>query len=215
MRLVALLLSLAGLATRAEVPSQLLPWIKEPVPTWRASQPSPAAGPLPEPVRREQNLSVFLGQEGSLKVFDARGLLKLRTGLPGRPLKVWRDGGRPVVSWTAPIPFPAQSPFGRGIGAWPLGEGDFRKGLEGLLWVLEDGERHLSVVHPATAQVVHLALPSCEDPEIRFLEGALELRSGRSAWTLPWSSLLPQLVRLATPAPAPPLGTALSVFPKE
>lgn len=213
MRLVPLLLT--GLALQAQTPGQALPWAKEASPPWRATHPASSAGPLPEPVAKHQGLQVLLGREGSLRIYDARGLLKLRTGLPGRPLRVWRDGGRAVLSWDEPLAFPDPSPFGRGIGAWPLGEGDFRKGLEGLLWVLEDGERHLSIIHPATAQVVHLPLPPCEAPELRFLEGALELRSGRSAWTLPWSGLLPQLVKLSTPMPASPPGTALVVYPKE
>lgn len=213
MRLVPLLLSLSGAVAFAQ--GQVLPWIKEPAPAWRAAPPAAPASALPPAVAKDRSLQVLLGPEGSLKVYDGRGRLKLRTGLPGRPLRVWRDGGIPVESWEAPLAFPARAPFGRGLGAWPMGGGDFRQGLEGLLWVLEDGERHLSVVYPGAAQVVHLALPPCETPELRFLEGGLELRSGRSAWTLPWVSLLPQFIRLATPAPAPPTGTAVAVFPRE
>jgi len=211
-RLVACLLSGATLLAQT---SERLPWVAEPSAPWRATAPGLPAPPLPAPQEARNGLEVRLGKEGSLHVYDAKGLLKLRAGLPGRPLKVWRDGGRPVLSPELVFSLPQRSPFGRGLGAWPLGQADFRPALEGLLWVLEDGERYLSIIHAATSQVVHLGLPAAKDLEIQFLPDALEVRAGRSAWSLPWLGLLPQFIRLATPAPAPPPGTALVPFPRE
>jgi hypothetical protein len=120
--------------------------------------------------------------------------------------------------------FPEETPLRGGIGALPLGQADFRPGLRGTLWILDDEERLLTVVHPATSRFVYLPLPGGTDLELLFLPDQLVVRQGaegsgtghsRSAWSLPWLSLLPQFILLATPLPAPKPGTALQPFPKE
>jgi hypothetical protein len=118
----------------------------------------------------------------------------------------------------------AGTPLSRGVSELPWGQSDFRPGLGGLLWILDDGERILTVVHPATAQVQYLALPPCSGPFLRFWPDRLELVEGggdpaaRPAprrWSLAWTALLPQLLRLAQPAPEGRHGTAFQPFPRD
>ena len=101
---------------------------------------------------------------------------------------------------------------------------DFRPVLKGLLWILDDGEHMVTVVHPATGQVIYLTLPGGKDLGLRMYPDRLEVRESPSdpgarkeaaCWSVPWMGLFPQLLRLATPPPAPPPGTALNPFPKE
>lgn len=220
MRLGALFLITSALAAQE---ARGLPWDKAPNLPWRSvpSESLPSAEPL---LPSTGPLKVVLNADGALKVIDERGIVRLRTGLPGRPEKVWRDGGirleNPWGTWS----FPAQSPLRSGIGALPLGQPDFRPGLQGLLWILDDEERILTVLHPATSRLAYLPLPAGTALALRFLPDQLvvqqegdpeEARRSRSAWTLPWLSLLPQFILLGTPLPAPPPGTALVPFPKE
>lgn len=160
-------------------------------------------------------ISVRLAADGSLRIFEGKGVRRLRMGLPGRPVKVWRDGGLPLAAFLAPMAFPEDTPLRHGLGSLPLDAPDFRVALQGLLWILDDGERVLTVLHPATCQSIRLRLPAAEGPDLRFLPDRLELRSteGR-AWALPWIALLPQFLQLGRPGPRTPPGSALDPYPK-
>ncbi len=219
MRLGALLLS-AALGAQTPDAVRPLPWQSEAAPPWQplAGLPSRGAGALGLPV--EGRIHVRLEGDGTLQVWDARGLRTLRTGLPGRPLKLWRDGGLTTTGtdWR----FPENTPLAAGLGHLAWGSADFRRSLAGLLWVLEDGERYLSVVNPATGAVLHLPLPLGSGFDLDFQPDRLVLRAaqgppglpGPRAWSLPWLALLPQMVRLGPPVEAPKTGTALAPFPK-
>jgi len=200
-----------------------LPWDQAPSLPWRASLPGELADPHPLAALPERGtLQVSLDPDGALKVMDTRGIILLRTGLPGRPLRLWRDGGNPLPGTSGTWRFPAETPLQRGIGALPLGQPDFRPGLEGILWILDDEERLLTVLHPATSRVVYLTLPGGTGLDLHFLPDHLVVRQGlqgsasgrsQSAWSLPWLSLLPQFILLGTPLPAQKPGTALVPYP--
>lgn len=216
MRLVALLLSATALAAQKVPP---LPWEAEGALAWQASSPEKPEV-VPTPSRPAGSLRVRLTPDGSLHLLDAQGIVRLRLGLPGRPLRAWRDAGVPLSLQAAEHLFPEETPLKQGLKSLPIGEADFRPGLEGLLWILEDGERYLTVLHPATCQILHLPLPAGQRFALFWKKDRLELRqegeTGELAcWSMPYLSLLPQLLRLATPVPAPPPGGALRPFPKE
>jgi len=200
-----------------------LPWDHAPSLPWRASLASELADPPPLlPLPEDGPLCVSLDSDGALKVTDAKGIILLRMGLPGRPLRVWRDGGRLLPGTSGTWRFPAQTPLQRGIGALPLGQPDFRPGLEGTLWILDDEERLLTVLHPATSRVAYLTLPGGTGLDLQFLPDHLVVRQGpqtsalgrsHSAWSLPWLSLLPQFILLGTSLPTLKPGTALVPYP--
>lgn len=129
------------------------------------------------------------------------------------------QGGIPLDHLGATWAFPQTDPLSEGLGGLDWNAGDFRVSLQGLLWVLEDGERVLTVVHPATAQVIYLPLPRGDDFELAFEPTRLVLKAGQGpgghpqAWALPWLALLPQFARLGPPAVLPIKGTALKPFP--
>jgi len=211
--------SLAAQSTRG------LPWDKTPILPWRAAPAGVPTSVPPLPTAPDEGpLRVTLDPDGALKVVDTKGIILLRMGLPGRPQKLWRDGGRPLQGTSGTWHFPAQTPLREGIGALPLGQTDFRPGLEGTLWALDDEERLLTVLHPATSRVLYLLLPGGTGLDLQFLpdqlivqqrlEGAVTGRP-RNSWALPWLNLLPQFIFLSTPAPTPKPGTALQPFPKE
>jgi hypothetical protein len=224
-RLVASLL-IASLAARGQTPAaRLLPWEGQPAPLWQGlfedlpDRPVPAAAPVPAGALR-----VRLGADGALAVVDARGVIRLRSGLPGRPLRVWRDGGIPVAAPWAGIKFSATTVnplFSEAFWA----QEEPRRGLEGLLWIQDDGERTLSLVHPATGKVAFLPLPEGAGVDLSFQPAGL-VASERPAedpgqdrrirrWILPWVALVPVLAKLAPPAEPPRAGTALQPFPRE
>lgn len=217
MRLGAFLLIAASLAAQD---TRGLPWSNAPHLPWRVSAPpSPELKPeLGQP--STGNLRVILDPGGALKIVDGRGIVRLRTGLPGRPIKIWRDGGIPVAGTFGTWLFPEQTPLTQGIGELPLGQTDFRPGLQGLLWILDDEERHLTVVHPATTRIAYLALPLGTGLDLVFRTDTLGVLQTdpdhsrpRGFWSLPWLSLLPQFIALGTaPKPEKP-GTALLPFP--
>jgi len=195
------------------------PWQGLPEGTEEAAPISPVPGP---PQGRE--LSVRLAGEGSLRVLDRRGVLRLKIGLPGRLTKLWRDGGITVDPAATALEFPRTTPLSKGVANLPWGQPDFRPGLEGLLWVVDDGERILTVVHPATGRAQYLLLPPATSPDLVFLPDRLEVREpatgeGRRTsprrWSLPWTGLLPWLLRLAQPPPEGRHGTAFIPFPRE
>lgn len=223
MRLVPGFLTLGTLLGAQAVPRQVqpLPWEAAPTPAWvlvpEAEVPDPVT-PLPE--GRGGPLRLGLTSEGRLRVVDARGTVRLSLGLPGRPGRAWRDGGRPLEG-PGPWAFPDQTPLqGRKVEALLAG-GDARPGLEGLAWFLDDGERCLTLVHPATGRAAFLRLPEGEGFTLSFHPGHLELREGAPGartpgrrWRLPWLLLLPHLGTLL-PAGPPSRGTALVPFPRE
>ena len=174
--------------------------------------PTPSTGPL----------QARLTGDGTLSVRDARGIIRLKTGLPGRPLKAWRDGGLPLDPPSGSWLFPADSPLSQGLGGLRWCAEDFRPFLRGLLWILEDGEGFLTVVHPATAWAVHLPLPPGRDLSLHFLPDRLEVLAGevdRGAprqWSIPWMGLLPRLAALGPHVDrSKTAGTALIPFPKD
>lgn len=220
MRLAAFLLS--GSALLAQGPG--LPWVPPAPLPWRSALPEPPPEPLPPRPLEGAALQVMVSPDGSLRLADGRGVVRLRAGLPGRPLRAWRDGGVPLApphgTWT----FPAATPLSRGLGALPLRGGDFRPALEGLLWILDDGDPCLTVLHPATGRILHLALPVGERVGIAFYPDRLGVHplatsvardTPNLCWSLPWMSLLPQLLQLARPQPLPPPGGALRPFPQD
>lgn len=220
MRLVALLLTSA---LAAQVPQlgkgpRALAWQSGPTPPW---QPLEVTPPLQAELLPPSHgpLTAKISQDGTLEVWNGGGVRTLRFGLPGRPRKVWRDGGLPLASLGAAWSFPAVDPLSNGLGGLDWNAGDFRHSLAGLLWILEDGDRVLTVVHPATAQVVYLPLPRGEEFELAFEANRLVLKAAQGpegrpeAWALPWLALLPQFARLGPPATLPPRGTALKPFP--
>lgn len=233
-RLTAMLLAATlanALAAQARLP---LPWESAPSVSWRAGLGSHAGAaaasepeaPITPTVPSSGPITVKVSADGTLRILGAKGVRRLRLGLPGRPLRAWRDGGIPMdlsllespsESWR----FPSDTPLARGIQAIPWGGEDFRSALKGLLWILDDGEHFLTVVHPATARVVFLPLPIGQDFSLRMTPGYLELLEipgqGSSGaprrWSLPWLALLPQFAKLARPEDSPALGTALVPFP--
>lgn len=245
MRLGAFLLSAVALAAAGPGPGQGpagtappgpgLPWERSAPLAWqaeplvvaeagaaRAGTPGDApAGATGGADEASGPMTATLSGDGTLRVSDARGLIRVLAGLPGRPLRAWRNGGTalpvPVGSWR----FPGDAPLSRGLGNLQWCADDFRPFLRGLLWVLEDGEAFLSVVHPATARLIHLPLPPGRDLRIRFLPDRLQVAAGEvepgapRLWSIPWMGLLPRLAALG-PHPTPaPVGTALAPFPRE
>lgn len=241
MRLVSLQLTVVALAAAfaASLAAQTrlpLPWETAPAVSWRAglgSHAGPAATveaevPIAPSVASAGPITVKLSADGTLRIVGAKGVRHLRMGLPGRPVRVWRDGGVPldVTTWEPANKswrFPSDTPLAKGIQSLPWGGEDFRSALGGLLWILDDGEHFLTVVHPATARVVFLPLPIGQDFSLRMTQGYLELLENPSKdssaaprrWSLPWLALLPQFAKLARPEASPAPGTALIPFPKD
>ena len=236
MRLGALLLSAAALAAAPPPASEIRAEVAAPVPAqgrqpllwehafslgWQAEPWVPPGEVLGLPEASMGPRTAHLTGDGTLRISDARGVIRLQAGLPGRPLRAWRDGGVPLSVPSGSWGFPVDSPLAGGFGSLGWCADDFRPFLRGLLWVLEDGEAFLSVVHPATARVIHLPLPPGRDLRIRFLRDRLEVAAGQvekgapRQWSIPWMGLLPRLAALG-PRPDPPkVGTALAPFPKE
>ncbi len=211
-----------------------LPWETAPTVSWRAGLGSAgtaidaaAEGPTPLKSQDDGPITVKLSADGTLRIIGAKSVRRLRLGLPGRPLRAWRDWGIPLdlaslKSSNASWRFPNGTLLSKGIQALPWGGEDFRIALGGLLWILDDGEHFLTVVHPATARVVFLPLPPGQDFMVRMTPGYLELletpsqgsSSASRRWSLPWLALLPQFAKLARPEDIPLPGTALLPFPK-
>lgn len=223
MRLVARLLTAAALVaaplgaqSRPRLPwERILPLPWQPVPRSAAE-----ASPAP-PVPSGGPLSLRVSQDGTVQVVDGRGRVRLEGGLPGRPFRAWRDGGFLLDPPTGAWAFPADTPLAQGLGALRWCAEDFRPFLQGLAWILEDGEGVLSVIHPATGRILYLPMPPGRDLSLRFLPDRLEVVAGHpepggaSRWTLPWIGLLPRLVELGPHPDAGPKGTALIPFPQQ
>nr|WP_320133209.1 hypothetical protein [uncultured Holophaga sp.] len=228
MRLGALFLIPLGLVAQVPNVQRTLPWEQLPEPPWQladAAGGGEAAAPLVTTAKADGPLRVLLREDGSLRVVDAKGLVTLRLGLPGRPVKVWRDAGT-VVPLPAPeLRFPAHSEIDGGLASLPLAPGeDVRGRFTGLLWILDDGEKTLTIVNPARGQVVFLPLPAGGNPDLAFHPSHLQVWTGggatltrqeRMVWRLPWVGLLPQFLTLSSPRAAGKPGTALKPFPAE
>jgi hypothetical protein len=222
-RLGTLLLTGAALAapSLAAQGHPVLSWERVPPLDWQAGALSTRAEIPAETAPSTGPLEARLTEDGTLSIRDARGIIRLKTGLPGRPLKAWRDGGSPLAAASGAWRFPADSPLSLGLGGLSWVAEDFRPFLRGLLWILDDGEGFLTVVHPATARVEHLPLPPGRDLRLRFLPDRLEVVAGevdRGAprqWSIPWMGLLPRLASLGPHADRTKPGTALIPFPKD
>jgi len=217
--LVLILVALAPSSLRAQG-RQPLPWERLQPLDWLAGAGGPVTAPPSVQEPSTGPLAVRITGDGTLSIRDARGIIRLQAGLAGRPIKVWRDGGLPLPAAAGTWLFPADSPLSLGLGGLRWCADDFRPFLRGLLWILEDGEGILTVVHPATARAVHLPLPPGRDLHLRFFPDRLEVAAGDvdkgapRQWSLPWMGLLPRLAALA-PHPDPAkTGTALAPFPK-
>lgn len=213
---------LTGLAGAEPNLSRELPWASPYQPTWRScdSQEEPSPIPLPA-LLGEGGIKVSLDTYGVLKLEDARGIIRLRMGLPGRPLKAWRGAGIPMPLESFPCRMPDHSPLSRGEGA---GTGDFRLSMSGLLWILDDSEHLVTVVHPATLRVVFIPLPGQGSVNLKWYPDHLQVqevalgsasRQGSLCWSVPWAGLLPQFLYLASSPPKLPQGTALHPYPSE
>jgi len=221
---LALLLLTAALGLSAQVPATL-PWKGMAALPWQMSEAEPAQPVTATPTQSYFALTVRVAQDGEIRITDDKGLIRMKLGLPGRPLKAWRDWGTPIPDLGSPLAFAARSPLQRGIGGLPVGAPDFRPALEGLLWILDDDETILTVIHPATSQVSYLPLPGGQNLTLAFLPDRLEVLEGPAkdgatqtgtVWSLHWLALLPQFIHLGQDAAANrPKGTALLPFPKE
>jgi len=218
-RLAALILTCA-----LALPAQVLPWKSAGALPWQME----AAGPAPVPCDCKPTQSYFalrvrVAPDGKVVITDEKGLVRMKLGLPGRPVRAWRDWGIPVPDLSRPLPFAVRSPLQRGIGGMPVGAPDFRPALEGLLWILDDDESVITVIHPATSQVVYLPLPGGQDLTLAFCPDRLEVSEtsgpnpqARASWSLHWLGLLPQFIQLGKDSSAgKPKGTAVLPFPKE
>ena len=223
MRLGALLLMPAALAAQSK-----LPWDVDSRVPWESTLPSAAPAPLSlspggGDTRTSANCRVMLTEDGTLRISDHQGRILFRLGLPGRPVRVLRDAGTPMALTEFPAFFPTRNtPLTEGLGGLPLVGGDFRPALEGLLWILDDGEQRITLVHPATERVVYLPLPTGQGWEIHLQPDRLEIREKAppagerretACWSVPWLVLLPQFVRLSVPQPVGNRGTAFHPFP--
>lgn len=218
MRLGALLLTPAILAAQSK-----LPWDADTRVPWESTLPSTPAAALPlEDDPSVPQCRVLLSGDGTLRISDAHGKVLYRLGLPGRPVRILRDAGVPMDLAAFPASFPLRTPLTQGLGGLPLAGGDFRPALKGLLWILDDGEQRITLVHPATERVVYLPLPAGQGWELHLLPDRLEIREKAApagerretpCWSVPWLVLLPQFVRLSVPQPAGNPGTAFHPFP--
>jgi len=225
MRLASLILAcVLGTILQAapEAPARELPWSLTYQPSWQPCDSAAEPQPIPVPeLPRKDGMKVLLTTFGVLQIEDIRGIIRLRMGLPGRPLKIWRGAGVPMTLEDFPCRFPSETPLSKGS---PAGDRDFRTSLAGLLWVLDDSEHMITVVHPATLQVVFIPLPGQNGLDLKWYPDRLQVREsltgpvGRrdlGCWSVPWAGLLPQFLHLTSQPPPLPQGTALVPFPVE
>ena len=214
MRLGALIPLLLAPALLAQGESRrTLPWEQAARLPWQPLDRVPPEVPFTASASQGA-LTVKMDPDGTLRVLEGKGLRRLQVGLPGRPVQAWRDGGLPLAQPAGTWSFPAETPLSHGLGALAWEAEDLRPSLEGLLWILEDGENHLTVLHPATGRLAHLPLPSGERHQISFEKDRLVVRTGGRppAWGLPWVALLPTLIHLGGRDTLPPQGTVFNPF---
>lgn len=204
-------------ALSAQAPARRLPWQPPLLLPWQYLERLPVVAPF-EAAPSTGWLRLQLTSEGVLSVRDAKGVERMALGLPGRPYRVWRDGGLALDPATGPWSFPETTPLSEGAGGLAWGAPDLRPSLSGLVWILEDGERLLTLLHPAHGRAVHLALPALQSPELAFGPDRLVVRGladGRpAAWSLPWVALLPALAQLGAKPPEKRPGSVAVPFPE-
>lgn len=162
--------------------------------------------PVDFPTQSYLPLTISLKQNGNIKIADKKGRIRARLGLPGRPQKVWRDWGIRIINIFDPILFPNHSSLQQGIDNVLTNILDFRSRLEGLLWILSDDVNILTVINPATSQVVYISLPSERDLNLTFYPDRIEASEEQPAqnnkvqtsWSLYWLELLPYFIQLST-----------------
>ena len=86
MRLGTLFLTAAVAA--AAPPSGSLPWASARALPWDPAPCLPSGAPAPLARETALPLSVLLSQDGALRILDEKGGVRLRMGLPGRPLRL-------------------------------------------------------------------------------------------------------------------------------
>jgi len=198
--------------------AQDLPWKNQSVHVpWRVVE------PLPEPQRQQKinqsdaDLTVAVNRDGTIAIYNRDGVRRLRFGLPGRPISMWRDAGQPLASFGR-FAFPSHTPLSANFRNASEETSDFLNNLTGLLWILDDGEEYLTIVHSATNQYVFLHLPGGRDLELRFHPEHLELckkgliDSHSQSWTISWKELIPVLQELAKRHATPAQVSALTPY---
>jgi hypothetical protein len=226
-RLVALLLSAALAPGASAQTARALPWEGLPAPFWQGlfeDLPEPVPPPPNAPQARPAaagGLRVRLAADGALVVADA-GRARLRADCRAARSRSGGGRGASAAPWSRSVPDGDRHPL---FSAAFWSQEDPRRGLSGLLWVLDDSERILSLLHPATGKVAFLPLPEAVGVDLHFLPSGLAVSerpvegappTGRvRRWILPWVALVPVLARLAPAAEPPKAGTALQPFPKE
>ena len=204
--------------------AQGLPWESQSLnPPWLVVNPMPESGRV---IIKQQNadLTVRVDRDGTIVIVNQKGIKHLRLGLPGRPVSIWRDAGQPLdsVGW---FPFPSHTPLSTSFNRISKETSDFLNNLAGLLWIFDDSEEYLTIVHPATFQHAFLSLPSGKDLELRFHPDCLELYkrgprdsnsvSNSVSWAISWKDLVPIFHELAKPSVTLPRGTALAPYPQK
>ena len=211
---------LLSLAIAPVIGAQGLPWKDK-----SFNMPWRVVDPAPEPQRllaapAGRDLTVRVDRDGTIFIFTQKGIRHLRVGLPGRPISIWRDDGEPLDS-VGRFLFPSHTPLSADFNKVSKETSDFLKNLAGLLWIIDDSEDYLTMVHPATFQYAFLPLPGGKNLELRFHPDHLELRSKASidrdsiSWTLSWKDLTPVLQILARPHVTWPQGDALVPYPSK
>jgi len=194
--------------------AQDLPWKTQSIHVpWRAVEPMPEPRKL-QIKQPKADLTVDVNRDGTIAIYSLNGIRQLRFGLPGRPVSMWRDAGQPIASFGR-FSFPSQTPLSTNFKSVSEETSDFLNNLAGLLWIIDDSEEYLTIVHSATCQYVFLHLPGGRGLELRFHPEHLELCQSDSidsfthGWTLPWKELLPVLQHLARRSATPKHGSAL------
>jgi hypothetical protein len=184
--------------------------------SWQIVEPIPKPQTV-EVKQRNADITVSVDRDGTIAIFNANGIRQLRFGLPGRPISMWRDAGQSIAPFGR-FSFPSQTPLSANFKSAAKETSDFLNNLAGLLWILDDGEEYLTIVHSATYQYAFLHLPVNRDLELRFHPECLELcKRGTvdgdlQSWALSWNELLPVLQALAKRPPVPPLGNAIEPY---
>jgi hypothetical protein len=197
--------------------AQEFPWEKQ---SWYL--PWQIVEPIPEPQtvdvkQGNSDITVSVDRDGTIAIFNANGIRQLRFGLPGRPILMWRDAGQSIAPF-GKFSFPSQTPLLANFKGAAKETSDFLNSLAGLLWILDDGEEYLTIVHSATCQYAFLHLPVSRDLELRFHPERLELckritiDADSQSWALSWNELLPVLQALAKRPPTPPRGNAIEPY---
>jgi|GEM_PF-457448 len=182
--------------------AQDLPWKNQSVHVpWRAAEQMPESRNL-QIKQSNADLTVKVNRDGTIAIYNRNGIRQLRFGLPGRPISMWRDAGQPIASF-GQFSFPSHTPLSSNFKSASEETSDFLSNLSGLLWILDDGEEYLTIVHSATYQYVFIHLPGGRDLELRFHPNHLEIYKKPSpdgnsqSWILSWKDFLPVLQTLA------------------